>query len=44
VRRWDNCVVQGNYNVDKQTVEFLDIGKPEIITAPAHYTNQVTHG
>ena len=35
---------QGNYNVDKQTVEFLDIGKPETIAAPAHYTNQATHG
>lgn len=27
-----------------QTVRFLDIGKPETITAPAHYVNQGTHG
>lgn len=30
--------------VEVQTVRFLDIGKPEVITAPAHYVNQVPHG
>jgi hypothetical protein len=25
--------------VETQTVRFLDIGKPETITAPAHYVN-----
>jgi hypothetical protein len=29
--------------VETQTVRFLDIGKPETITAPAHYVNLGTH-
>jgi hypothetical protein len=35
---------QGDFCVDRQVVSFLDIGKPETITAPTHYVNQVTHG
>lgn len=31
-------------DVATQLVRFVDIGRPESITAPAHYIDQVTHG
>jgi hypothetical protein len=34
----------GTPETDVISVRFLDIGKPETITAPAHFGNEVTHG